>query len=435
VLTVLLTATALVTLRPVTKRSASPIGLMADVGGPMRLVVCSVNSARRSALRNAPLVSQIISVLPPNVHVLLLVNDRGAFRVAANPWPDRVSFVELPEDVPITIWPQDPFVVLSPKGGSVELLVSNHFERASDVQMAVAIASHLGWQYKKSTLSFEGGNIVSDGELVFVGADTIRYNTVHLGQPEHEVVEEFERQFGRTLYVVDRVPQVVAHIDLILTPLGGRVVALADSRWGARLAEQALAEDPGGVAAFERYCERMFLGHEDIAQVRNVEGGTIRSPTIVGRTSEAVAASLAIAPQLDRIAEEIRAAGYDVVRLPFLFPGPLITASAATSEESASGNFENGEEATGHDPDVDPPPAQPGYPYLSYNNVLLETNDGNDTVYLPQYGWPLFDDVARSTWQSNGFAVRAVPGFTTSAMYLGSLRCCVKVLSREHDYD
>ncbi len=106
-LTVLLTATAVVTLRPVTKRAASPIGLMADVGGPIRLVVCSVNSARRSALRNAQLVSQIISVLPPSVHVLLLVNDRGAFRVAANPWPDRVSFVELSEDMPITIWPQD----------------------------------------------------------------------------------------------------------------------------------------------------------------------------------------------------------------------------------------------------------------------------------------------------------------------------------------
>ena len=46
----------------------------------------------------------------------IIANDRAAFTVANNPWPDRVQFIELPFANPITIWTQDPFLVLGEPG-------------------------------------------------------------------------------------------------------------------------------------------------------------------------------------------------------------------------------------------------------------------------------------------------------------------------------
>jgi len=63
--------------------------------------------------------------------------------------------------------------------------------------------------------------------------------------------------------------------------------------------------------------------------------------------------------------------------------------------------------------------------------VLLEMTDGRRTVYVPQYDWPDLDEAARTAWAKLGFEVRPIRGFAVSAMCGGSLRCCVKVLSRD----
>ena len=74
---------------------------------------------------------------------------------------------------------------------------------------------------------------------------------------------------------------------------------------------------------------------------------------------------------------------------------------------------------------------RPDYPCLTYNNALLEEEGGRKTVYLPQYGWKKFDAAGQKTWEEMGYDVRPIPGFAVSAMYGGSLRCCVKVLERQ----
>jgi hypothetical protein len=73
----------------------------------------------------------------------------------------------------------------------------------------------------------------------------------------------------------------------------------------------------------------------------------------------------------------------------------------------------------------------PAYPTLSYNNVLLETLEGERRVYLPRYGFSPLDDAAKSAWESFGFEVVTIDGLTTSAMYGGALRCVLKVLVRQ----
>src|SRR5687767_8895717 len=200
--------------------------LLPDVGARPSLVAVSANSARRAALRNADLVTNLVNGLPVSTKFLILTNDRAAFTVTRNDQPDRIRFLDLPFENLITIWPQDPFLVLTGPGGAVTLLTAKDFERADDRLMANAVAWEASYGVQASGLFFEGGNIVSDREHVFIGANTIRQNALELDVPEPEVVLRFEEELGRPVLVVGPVPQAVSHIDMALTPLGDGRLAL-----------------------------------------------------------------------------------------------------------------------------------------------------------------------------------------------------------------
>lgn len=364
----------------------------------------SVNSARRATLRTAALVTNVVNGLPASTSALVLTNDRAAFRVARNDRPDRVTFLDLPFRSPITIWPQDPFLVLTGPDGEVTLLTSKTFERADDRMMADAVARHRGYRVKASGLFFEGGNLVSDREHILIGANTIRRNAIELDVAESEVALRFEEELGRRVLVVGPFPQPIAHIDMMITPLGDRRIAVADAAAGVRIAEDALKSDPDSVAAFERWCEEYFFGHPSIREVAGVEGA-LTPPAVRGRTREMVERSRAMAPLLDDVARSLEAHGYRVERIPFLFGGP--------EERSDTDDM------------------RAAYPMLTYNNVLLaQAADGN-RVYLPRYGWSAMDAAAQRAWQALGFDPTPVDGLTISSMYGGALRCAVKVLARD----
>jgi hypothetical protein len=375
------------------------------MGGAITSVALAVNSARRASLRNAGLVSNIVTALPAQVQVRIIANDPDAFIVSNNPWPDRIQFLELPVALPITIWTQDPFLVLRSAGGDTTLLMSRSFERAADEGFALRLAQDAGFRTRRSRLHFEGGNIVSDEAHVFVGANTIHHNARTLQLSETDIAAGFEQELGRKLLVVGPAPQPIAHIDMMLTPLGAGRVALADPAAGAAVVERLLREQPQAVAEFERSIMAGFFGHPAIRALDNPDGSEITAPQLQGQTAEMVAASQQLAPVLDGIAAALAQHGYRVERVPFLFGGP----------------------------DADPADSGPqaGYPMLTYNNVLLETTPAGAQVYLPNYGLAALDEAAASAWQALGFTVHPVDGLVTSAMYGGALRCSVKVLGRE----
>lgn len=377
--------------------------LVADVGAEIRLVACSVTSARTSSLRNAELVANIVNGLPNDVHVLLLVSDRSAFTTPSQ--HRRVTFVEMPPRSDISIWPQDPFVVVEEEART-KLITPASFDREDDERMAAQLAKVLQLEVVASDMQFEGGNIVCDESAVFIGCNTVHRNAQQLSLSEEEVAQRFAKLFGRPVIVVGAEQQVVGHIDLIVTPLGNRRIAVADSRLGARLAETALTEHPQQVALFERQCEEGFFGHAQITQLHDRDGNEILRPEVSGQTASVVEASLGMAPALDAIAQQLHEAGYEVVRVPALIPDQQPTL------------------------DKEGRP-QPGYPFLTYTNVLTEKREDQPIVYLPQYGFGQLDEVARRTWHELGFQVKTVDGFATSAMYGGAMRCCTKVLLRK----
>jgi hypothetical protein len=381
--------------------------LLPDVGPPPRVAAIGVNSARRATLRNADLVTNIVNGLPASTRFLVLTNDRAAFTVARDDRPGRVRFLDLPFKNPITIWTQDPFLVLAGPGSEITLLTSKAFDRADDRLMAEVIAREGGHRLQPSALYFEGGNIVSDEKHILIGADTIRRNAAEFDVPDAEVVLRFEEELGRRVLVVGPYPQPIAHIDMAITPLGNGRIAVADAAAGAAIAERALKENPKSVAAFERWCEEHFFGDPAIRELAGTEG-PLTAPTVTGRTAEMIVKSREVAPLLDAVALSLARHGYRVDRVPLLFGGP--EADPTTSDNGRM---------------------RAAYPMLTYNNVIIETDGTERRVYLPRYGWPAMDDAARDAWTALGFAVRPIDGLTISAMYGGALRCAVKVLARE----
>ena len=380
--------------------------LLPDVGGQPRVAAISVSSARRATLRNADLVTNIVNGLPASTRFFILTNDRSAFTVARDDNPGRVRFLDLPFKSPITIWTQDPFLVLSGPGADITLLTSKAFERADDRLMADVIAREGGYRVQPSGLFFEGGNIVSDHEHVLIGANTIRRNAMELGVAEAEVVVRFEEELGRRVLVVGPFPQPISHIDMAITPLGDGRIAVADAAAGAAIAERALKEDPASVAAFEQWTEEHFFGDPAISELKGIDG-PLTAPHVKGRTAEMITKSRAVAPLLDGIAAALGRQGYRVERVPLLFGGP--------EDEPGSGDNER---------------MRAAYPMLTYNNVIVEEDAAGRRVYLPRYGWPAMDDEARAAWKAVGFDTRQIDGLTISAMYGGALRCSVKVIAR-----
>lgn len=314
----------------------------------------------------------------------------------------------MPEVYSLTIWPQDPFVVLRDAAGT-RLLASPDFARADDTEMARVLAEHLDLPLEYASLAFEGGNIVADEKQVFIGANTIRLNAIEKNLTDREVASRFQQELGKPVIVIGPLPQPIGHIDMMLTPLGNNRLMLADPGWGARLAATDLAQNPQAVAAFEETSERNFFGHGDITEVTSNSGEVIRPPQILGATAYAVADSKAIAGAINQLAARLEQLGFEITRVPFLYRKPDLSTPIAAGETI---------------------PGKPDYPQITYNNVLLESDGEVKTVYLPAYGWKSLDTAAADAWRARGYKVVSMPGFTTTAMYGGALRCSVKVLLR-----
>ena len=382
--------------------------LLADTGAAISSVAISLNSARRTSLRNAELVTHLLQRLPGDIRFTVLSDDPGVFTDAAASWPPRIKLLEESTPRPLTIWTQDPFLVLTSRSGTTRLLMARQFDRSGDAAMAKQIAASHGFEIIASELDFDGGNIVSDESFAFVGANTVRLNAQRRQLHEVAIAERFESELGRNVLVVGPYPQPVGHIDMLLTPLGRKRIALADAGAGAAIAMQALTVDAAEVLAFETAAEENFFGLRGVESLALPNGSTVTPPKVKHQTAAMIEASIAMAAWLDRLATSLaQNFGYQVVRIPFLVGGPR-------SERRDAGVTES----------------NAAYPMLSYNNVLIEEAKGTQIVYLPRYGLAALDAAAESAWTAAGFRVRAVEGLTTSAMHGGSLRCSVKVLAR-----
>ncbi len=110
---------------------------------------------------------------------------------------------------------------------------------------------------------------------------------------------------------------------------------------------------------------------------------------------EDVEISNAVQVSLDRIAEELRGLGYRVLRLPAVF--------------GASGDW-----------------------VMTYNNIIMDVQNGRRIVMMPTYNQPEMDRAAAEAYTKLGFEVRPID-VSNVFEFGGAVRCIVNVVDRKQD--
>jgi len=348
--------------------------LMPASGGP--ITDLGIQFHRTGAERFLPVFGALLGALDPETTVHVVVGDEAdhnRFEEARTGWfaegeGPRVVYASAGQ--PITSWMRDRLGVLDPgpSGGPAVLLapaapMTGPEARAHDWIVPWTLGEHLGTRamVRATEYRFDGGDLIADEERVYVATPLFGRNP---GVAPDALVARLERDLGRPVLRLGSEAHSVPdhHIGMFLTPLGDGRVAVGDPD----LALAALAE----------------VGMERPAMLP-VGGEPLTLDLDPGRLD-----------RFRRVAEELRAAGLEVVPIPIL-------------------------------------PSRSPYVFLSYNNVLVERRaDGRLHVYLPVYGVDVLDDAAIRAWEEAGAVVHPI-GVEGLFRLGGSVRCLVAPLARE----
>jgi hypothetical protein len=350
----------------------APGPLMAAAGGS--ITDLGIQFHRTGAERFLPVFGALLRSLDPGTTVHVVVTDRadhnrfeearfGWFPVGGGP---RVEYAYAGR--PITSWMRDRLAVLDPgpSGGPAVLLapaapMTGPEARAHDWTVPWTLGEHLGGRalVRATEYRFDGGDLIADEERVYVATPLVGRNP---GLDPEALYARLERDLGRPVLRLGSAEHPVPdhHIGMFLTPLGDGRVAVGDPDLALAALEQAGVHD---------------------------------TTLLVGGTPLSLDLEAERLDRFRRVAQELRAAGLEVVPVPIL-------------------------------------PSSGPYVFMSYNNVLVERRaDGRLHVYLPVYGVDALDAAATEAWEDAGAVVHpiAVDGLFRLG---GSVRCLVAPLAR-----
>jgi len=326
-------------------------------------------------VRLLPATTDLVILVHPSVETVLRDLLDGAGRSA--------TIVPVDEDLWFGIWAQDPSVVLEDPAGQVTLLAPRTFDRGDDAATLAWVARAIGGRVQQTAVDFHGGDVLATDELVLLGRtsrglgpDLLGRPTVALG-PEGSLPGSRVRRIrarGRELFEVlpggGPSPHPLIHLDMFLTPAG---------------------RGPSG-------------------QYRLLVGSTALADRILGRDP----VDPVLDEHLDRIADEARAADFEVRRNPL----PL-----------TYGDGRRGIEGDIRDVRL--------WYLATANNCLVQIDrEQGNHVWLPTYGHAAWrelattDAVNRQMWQDLGFTVHELANAHTLTHRFGALHCMAKDLGR-----
>jgi hypothetical protein len=329
-------------------------GLLSDCDGSIGELV--IHYERGSAGVVETVYRQFLGALPKEVTVFVVCPDRAAFedlrkrlgRVACRLTP-------VPTGHPQTAWSRDRWLAVADSiGGSTWLLTPRQEiaaavwpERAGDALVASDLASLLSGRVRSrsSALLFDGGDFVADDEVVFVAPAVLGRNLGATVGSADDLRAVLARLLKRRVVLLSQAPP--HHAGMFMMPVGDKTVLVGDPSLAAS------GDVPLQNPDFSRATQKKF----------------------------------------DAVAEQVRTAGYQVVRVPVA-------------------------------PDKD------GRTYLTYLNVILDQRGFSRTVYLPVFqGAESLNRQAANIWRKLGYSVVRVD-CSDAYIHFGSLRCLVGVLSR-----
>jgi hypothetical protein len=351
---------------PATKIETGPV-LAESTGGIKELVIHYVKGEKQIA---GELYREFLSQLGSNVVVHAVVPDEEAYReLAEYLGPLKKRLHPIVTGHVITGWSRDRWLAFEPREAEdgVLLLLAPRGERlaeawparAGDQLVAEDIARVLpDVVARRSDLLFDGGDFTADEQTVFVAPEVVLRNVQVTIEHKEALLRALSLLLKRNVVVLDKAPK--HHTGMFMMVAGDKTVLVSDPSLGKRLlAQQSLAPSqlaamlPGGVD-FSEDTQRLY----------------------------------------DAVAEQARAAGYRVVRIPSL--------------HGAEGKM-----------------------YITYVNVIIDSPGRQRIVYLPVYNsLDVLNEAAVKTWQQLGYEVRPV---NVSSVYKegGTLHCLVNILRRE----
>ncbi len=301
-----------------------------------------------------PVYRQLLAEAPAGTRVVVAAPDEALARVAESvlrpATPDDVSLDVLSIGAPLGGWARDPYLFFDRDGARFALLPPAQnltAETRGDIEVPDALqALAPDLTVVRRSYVIEGGDVILTSSRAFLGVTTLLKNVGHADDRADALVKDIETTLGREVLVVGRALGAAPypHLDMFLTPLGERTVALGDPS----LASSAFRGADG------REQDEVSFG----------DLGRFRQDTQV--RMKALYAS---------IENQLLDAGYRVYRLPILHGEPR-----------------------GDRPGV----------LLNWNNVLIQTADGACDVFLPRYGIPELDELAADLWRSWGYRVHPV---------------------------
>jgi hypothetical protein len=341
--------------------------LLSDCQGTIRELV--MHYVREAAAVVGPTHREFLSQLPTGVTVYVVCPDRAAFEdLRARLGPTRCRLSPVVVGHPITVWSRDRWLALAPaeEGGPITLL-SPRGElggeiwpaRAGDHRVGEDLAAALRPRVvtARGALEFDGGDFVADAETVFVTPAVLRRNLQQTVQTREELIERLGAVLKRKVVLLRDAPD--HHAGMYMMPVGNHTVLVGDPA----MAETLLAD----------------WAEKDLAALCPKEGPDFTEETVA---------------RFDAVADQCKAAGYRVVRIPIV-------------------------------------PGRDGRTYLTYLNAILDRRGGRPVVYMPVFsGADMLNREAATVWAGLGYNVHTV---ICDACYphFGSLRCLVNVLRRE----
>ena len=333
--------------------------ILSDCDGAIEQLVIQYVPEAASIVEAA--YQQFLGALPADVSVIVVCPDKAAFE----DFRSRVGDVSC-RLVPVltahamTCWSRDRWLAMAPPDNGRALLVSPLMENAAAIWPQREGDSRIGDDLARalpdnvishrSKLIFDGGDFVADTETVFVTPRVARRNVGVTVASLDELRRELANIVQRKVVLLDDAPP--HHAGMFMMPAGDRAAIVGDPSLAAALADEAGSwplDNPDFSAATQR--------------------------------------------RFDAVAEQCKAAGYHVVRIPVV-------------------------------------PGRDGRTYLTYLNAILDERGGRRTVYMPVYdGAENVNAAAEAVWRKLGFAVRRID-CTNTYRHFGSLRCLVNVLRR-----
>lgn len=282
-----------------------------------------------------------------------------------------------------------------------------------------SMSQSLGLEVVNAPFDFTGGNILFNGNHVFIGEDEIRKSIPSFFESKEKALESIGEFFQKEVQILgaseyQNTAQEVFHLDLCVTFLGDKQVSVADiDIFNNLLGSRSYVNDIINALDLAMFNEEQYYEKKI---------PSILSPTGVMRDSnhchEVVSDSIyelhkdahfkidRTRRYLNGIAEKLSGLGYEVIRTPFI---------PSLSEKIHI----NGA-------------------HISYNNSIVE-NFSNKTIsqkniYMMRFGAPLengrspnilqlMDLTAQETYESVGFKVLWLDAGVRNAPELGFLHC------------